>query len=160
MPEIRDTPPTRAPRGERAPRARAATPPSPPPADEPSPPAGIPFTPDERKLAASISGTYSMMGTGLIGIGMRMDDAGIAGSGVSMVNMAEETAAAWIELSRKNPKVKAYLKKITEAGASAVVIGMHIAMFMPLLASRGILPESMMGNMMGTPEPSVNGNAS
>lgn len=130
---------------EPTPRARARTKTTPDAItdtpDPVSPPAQtIKRTAEERKLAEAVTGAYQMIGVGVIGIGMRLGDEGLSGSGEKMVEMAESTADAWIDLARRNPKVRAYLVKITQASATANVIGMHVAMFTPLLASRGVFP--------------------
>jgi hypothetical protein len=104
---------------------------------------GTPLTPDERKLAAAIAQSYGMLGMGIVGVGLRIGDEGITGSGAVTVDMADSIAVAWIDLARKNPKVKAYLKKLTEASSVAVLVGMHVAILAPLLASRGVIPTSM-----------------
>lgn len=108
-------------------------------------PASAPLTPDEKKLAASLSQAYGMIGIGVMGLGARLQDPGLIGTGSQTVEMADGLSVAWVELARKNAKVKAYLKKIVEASAAGVLVGMHVALLTPLLASRGVLPASMMG---------------
>lgn len=119
------------------------------------PNAGAPFTPDEKKLAASISMGYQTMGMGMVALSFQLNDRGINGVGDRMVTMADSTAAAWVELGRKNPTVKAYLKKITEVSAAGTVIGIHLTMFIPLLVNRGVLPANLAPDAV-EPEPEQN----
>lgn len=86
-----------------------------------------------------------MLGTIVVGASARFQDPGLMLSGLRMANTAEETADAWIDLSRRNPAVKNALLKFTEISAGGVVVGMHIAMFAPLAASRGIVPAGLAG---------------
>lgn len=145
--------PDRPPRDETPPRARAT-------ADDP-PESGAtvkqaPLTPDEKKLAQSIEQAYGMIGAGIAGIGLRLQDHGLQGTGIETCNMAESLSLAWIELARKNPRVKQYLKKIVEASAAGVLVGMHVAVLLPLLVDRGIIPLQMAG--MAAAAGSTNGD--
>lgn len=133
--------PKDAPRTASKPRATAA-----------APTPGAPFTPDEKKLAASISMGYQTMGMGMIALSFQLEDRGLNGVGNRMTTMADSTAAAWVELGRKNPTVKAYLKKITEVSAAGTVIGIHLTMFIPLLVNRGVLPANLAPDAV-EPEP-------
>jgi hypothetical protein len=137
--DIRD--PQKPPKEERPPRARNKSQ-AREEADD-APIAQIPLTADEKKLASSIAQAYGMIGVGIVGIGIRLSDQGLVGTGVETSNMAEALSLAWIELARKNPKIKTYLKKMVEASAAGVLIGMHVAVLMPLLADRGIIPVGM-----------------
>jgi hypothetical protein len=60
----------------------------------------------------------------------------------------------------KNPKVKSALRKFTEGSAFAGLVGVHVAMAAPVLASRGILPPHLAAILSADPEnaPSPNGN--
>lgn len=128
------------PTDEKPPKARAKQTTTEPPKTGPTP-----HTPDEKKLAISIASGYGAIGMGVVGLGMRMGDLGLQGTGLEIVNQADAVSSAWVDLSRKNPKVKAYLKKITEVSAAGVVIGIHVSMLIPILASRGVLPAGMAG---------------
>jgi hypothetical protein len=66
-------------------------------------------------------------------------------SGVRTMEIAPSISDAWIDLSRRNRAVKDALIRFTEVSAAAVVIGMHVSMLAPFLASRGVIPEAMAG---------------
>lgn len=157
MPRIVDSAgnPPRAPKGESPPKAPPNTPPKAPTADASLTPA--PLTPDERKLATSIATTYQMVGGAVVGLGFQFKDPGLQGTGIRVMEMSQETALAWVALSRKNATVKAWLKRITEASAAGAVVSMHVTMLIPLLASRGVLPGAMVDVPTDT-DPTANGN--
>lgn len=152
-----DTPPTSSPRRKRparsssgvrdeasgASRPEEQTESSPRP-DTPGRASGS-RTPDERKLIEALTGVYQMIGAGVCGIALRTGDPGLLLSGQKVADGAESVADAWIDLSRRSPGVKAALRKLTEVSAGGVVAGMHVAMFAPLLASRGVVPAAMAG---------------
>lgn len=119
-------------------RAQESKKDTPPPAPEKRP-----HTPDERRLAEALSAGYQAMGGALIMVGMRLDDGGLVGSGSETISRADLIADAWIDLARRNPAVKQWLKKVTEVSAVGMVVGAHIACAIPFLASRGILPPVM-----------------
>jgi hypothetical protein len=143
----------RPPRDEAPPR-------KPPVEDAPPPqPTSAPLTADERKLAASIEQAYGMIGVTVSSVGLRLKDQGLIATGVKTGEMADALALAWIELARKNPKLKAYLKKMVEASAAGVLVGMHVMVLMPLLADRGIIPVYMAVTEDPEPPMGMNGNS-
>jgi hypothetical protein len=97
-------------------------------------------TPDEKRLIEALNDTYQMLGMVFIGVGMRIEDVGLQASGMKTVEMAPVIADAWIDLSRRNPAVKAALKRLTEVTAGGVILGYHFSILAPYLASRGIVP--------------------
>lgn len=111
-------------------------------------------TPSDRKLAEAVAGLYQVGGSLALGIGLRLEDQGIAASGVKTVEMAEPIAEAWLDLADKNPKVKNALLKMTEVSSLGVLVGMHVTMLVPLLVDRGIVPDTIAAAM------SANGNGS
>jgi hypothetical protein len=138
------------PRAPRETQAQAQESPQPTPAK---------LTPDEKKLAASISQVYQAVGAGCIGLGLRFQDEGLQGTGAQTFEMADALSVAWIDLARKNPKVKVWLKKVTEVSSVGVLVGMHLTILVPLLSSRGILPTGLIGGLNGqTQEPSPEGD--
>jgi hypothetical protein len=145
----------RPPREARAPRAtssraRNAS------ADDGTP---KPRTAADKKLAASIAGGYQSIGGLIIGIGARFEDQGLVGTGAATINNAEMIAEAWIDVSQKNPKVKAWLEKITEVSALGVLVSLHVATVLPLLMDRGVIPPGMMA-FAAPPASNGNGNGS
>lgn len=142
MPEPVDLGNDRPPRGEpRRPRRRTeskskSTPSTPIPETEPRK-----RTPADKKLAAQIAGLYQMAGATIAGVGMRTGDEGITAAGVQTITISEPLADAWLDLADANPSVKRVLKKLTEASAAGIVVSLHITILVPVLISRGILPE-------------------
>jgi hypothetical protein len=155
MPTIKNTgSKERPPREARAPRATRSTRNA--AADDGTP---KPRTAADKKLAASIAGGYQTIGGLLTGIGIRFEDQGISQTGVATINNAEMIAEAWIDVAQKNPKVKAWLEKITEVSAVGVLVSLHLASALPLLMDRGVIPPGMMA-FAAQPSPNGNGNGS
>lgn len=149
----------RPPRKETTPNADAASKgstgnPETPDLETPTP---VKRTPADRKLAASVAGTYQAIGMGMIGIGMRIEDAGLVGTGTATVNGSEQIAEAWLDLADKNPQVKKALKKFTEVSAAGTLIGLHITLLIPILIDRKVIPEPF-GMMAAGFTAGVNGN--
>lgn len=46
---------------------------------------------------------------------------------------AEKIADAWMTAADRNPKVKQYLRKVTEGGAFAEVLALHVTLLIPFL---------------------------
>lgn len=115
----------------------------------------------DDQLRESLTTNYQMVGMLVIGIGMPREDPGLIGMGTQMVNRSDAVADAWLELAEKNPKVKAALRRFSEGSAAATLIGVHLSMAAPLLASRGIVPEGLAALLMTEPtmpDVSPNGN--
>ena len=151
---------TRRTRPSRAKTAPKVTDPEPSgsPSEDLSPPTPTKRTPADKKLAASIAGTYQAIGMGIIGIGMARNDGGLAGTGTATVNNAEQIAEAWLDLADKNPSVKKALKKFTEISATGTLVGLHITLLIPLLIDRQVIPEPMADMAMGFAAGATNGN--
>lgn len=118
-----------------------------------------PRTPADRKLAASVAGGYQTIGALITGIGFRIEDSGLVGTGTATINNSEMLAEAWMDLADKNPKVKDTLKRLTEVTTVGVLVSLHLATLMPLLIDRGVVPPGVAamafagpanGNMNGT----------
>ena len=108
----------------------------------PKPKVGDPdyVSPADRKLVGALATMYSSVGMGFVAIGLQTGDNGIAGVGVKINDLAEPTAHAWLALANENPKLKATLRRVVETSKTGTLIGCHAAMFIPLLADRGIIP--------------------
>lgn len=106
------------------------------------PKAGEPgyMSPADKRLHASLCTGYEGIGGVVIAIGNAKNDDGLKGVGLKCVNNADRAADAWIELAAENPKIKAMLLRFTETSKVGVLVGIHVAMFVPLLADRGIVP--------------------
>lgn len=119
-------------------------------------------TPKERKLQASLTAAYEGLGVGVSLLGVQLQDEGIAQTGVKINGMADITADAWLELAKENPKIMETLIRLTEASKMGVLVGCHIAMIVPFLVNRGMVPAHVGGMvMMATDRPSeesVNGS--
>lgn len=115
------------------------------------------MTPAEKKLAEAISQMYQMAGGIALGIGFRIADQGLVGTGAKTLEMADAISVAWIDLSRRNPAVKKWLQRVTEMGSTSVLVGMHVAIIVPLLIDRGVIPASMVAFAGGMPTAN-NGN--
>jgi hypothetical protein len=100
-----------------------------------------PRTPADKKLQAAIVGTYQGIGAGGIGIGMRLGDPGLQGTGLALIESADAISEAWMELADTNPKVKQFLKRATEVSTVGTLVALHLAAAMPLLISRGVIPD-------------------
>jgi hypothetical protein len=113
----------------------------------------------DDKLRESLSDTYQMLGLAIITIAMPTDDEGLAQTGVMITERADAAADAWIDVADKNPKVKTALRKFTEGSAFAGLFAIHLSMFAPVLASRGILPPQIAALLSSQrpAEPSPNG---
>lgn len=123
----------------------------------------------DDKLRESLKGTYEMAGVLVMGIGLRPrkigeeihapGDPGLVATGEAIVTRADAAVEAWLDLADKNPKVKTALRRFTEGSAFAGLIGVHVAMAAPVLASRGILPPQLAVILSTEPTaPSSNGN--
>lgn len=97
----------------------------------------------DKKLVTNITDTYTMLGMMVSGAGLARGDEGLVGSGQSLVNRADRFGEAWLGLANRNPKVKAALVRFTEGTATAEILVLHVAVLMPLLASRGVVPVPM-----------------
>ena len=137
--------------GERPPRGE--TPPKREPKAKPKAAAAEPTpkrrTPTDRKLAAELTSTYQGIGLAVSGIGVARSDTGLMGTGAAMVNNAEHASEAWLDLADQNPRVKAALVKFTEASAIGSLVAVHLSMAVPLLASRGVIPDQFVAAMSG-----------
>lgn len=140
-----DTPPTpsRPPRTRRG-RARRDTPAG---AGATAPPKPASRRTTDDKVRESLTGTYQMLGGTLASIGMVKQDSGLAGTGVAFINSAETLTDAWMDLAEQNPAVKAALRRFTEGSSLGTLIVAHGACMVPLLASRGVIPDAMSGVM-------------
>lgn len=147
MPEPIDIPGAateRPPRDETTPKAKPRASRAKAPPTEPAPKQR---TSADRKLADSLAGVYQMVGAGIVGIGQTRLMAGIASDnaravahgnrltnmGVQTVNLSETAAEAWLDVADQNPKVKRALKRFSETSATAVLIGIHFQMLLPML---------------------------
>lgn len=97
-------------------------------------------TPTDKKLAAELASTYQGIGLAVMGVGNLRQDPGVIATGVAVVEHAEQASEAWLDLADQNPKVKAALKRFTEASAVGSLVMVHASMLIPLAASRGIIP--------------------
>lgn len=95
---------------------------------------------DDKKLHASLTRMYTMVGVAVTGMGMARSDIGLATAGVNITSMAEDTSSSWIELAQQNPKVRRALNGLVTGSAAANVIGSNVAMIAPILAARGAVP--------------------
>lgn len=131
------------------------------PRAEPKPKAGDPdyISPADRKLIGALSTMYSSVGMGFVAIGLQVGDDGITGVGVKINDLADVTAHAWLALANENPKLKATLKRVVETSKTGTLIGCHAAMFIPLLADRGIIPPAAAVAADGMFHTTANGNA-
>lgn len=137
----------RAPRGERAPRTSNTAKPKPPRVGERNEDGSKKRGTGDLKLKTELAGTYSTIGMAVAGIGISKKDGGIAGTGAALVNHAEAAADAWLDLADRNPKVKLALMRMTEASAIGALVTVHMAILMPLLADRGVVPPSIAAAM-------------
>lgn len=112
-------------------------------------------TPNDRKLGESVEGLYQVIGASLTGIGLRVNDAGLANAGVATIERAEVISEAWLDLADSNPKVKSALLKLTEVSSVGVLVGLHLTIALPILIDRKIVPDSMAAHMA-----TANGNGS
>jgi hypothetical protein len=106
-------------------------PPSPPPPRKPSP--------ADRKLKEAVSGVYGTVG--LVIAATAGENEQVQAAGIHVVNTADAAADAWMELAGQNAKVKKALQRFTEGTSFAGLVGVHVAMFAPLAAARGFIPE-------------------
>lgn len=98
------------------------------------------FKGEDRKLHAAVSRFYSTLGMGMAGFASMSGDVGLAASGVNITSQAEATADAWVELAQANPRVKQALQGFVQGSTMANLIGCHVAMVVPVLATRGVIP--------------------
>lgn len=135
----------------------------PPPEAEPTPQAKTPVkrTPADRRLATKISATYQTVAAGMTAFGMHRgelvlteDGPVMSGpfmkSGDAFMNNADALAEQWMQLADNNPKVKAWLKRVTETSAMAGLIGIHFTCVLPFVIP--MLPpqvQMMMGHENG-----------
>ena len=101
------------------------------------------ITGNDAKLHASLVRFYGMAGMGLRTAGTMKGDLGLATAGVNIVATASDTADAWIELAQQNPRVRKVLEGFVQGSAAANLAGAHIAMVLPVLAARGVVPPQM-----------------
>lgn len=97
------------------------------------------MTPDDKKLHASLTRFYAMVGMGVTSAGMARQDLGLATAGVNITSMAEETANSYLELAQQSPRMRKALQGFVQGSAAAALIGSHIAMAAPVLAARGVV---------------------
>lgn len=94
-------------------------------------------TPADQKLTDAVAAMYSGVGMLVMGIGIpraqASGDGRIAQTGLDIQNNAEKFAEAWMTCADRNPKVKATLKKVTEGGAFAEVVALHLSLLLPYL---------------------------
>lgn len=116
-------------------------------------------TPADRKLAASVAGGYQTIGALITGIGFRIEDQGLVGTGAATINNSEMLAEAWMDLADKNPKVKDTLRRLTEVTTVGVLVSLHLATLMPLLIDRGVVPPGVAAMAFAGPDNgNMNGN--
>ena len=94
----------------------------------------------DAQLHSALSDFYGNVGVLMYGVGSSIGDGGVAGTGMAMTERAGDAADAWMDLARKNTKVRATLERITEAGSFGGLIAVHLIIAMPLLASREMVP--------------------
>lgn len=120
-------------------------------------------TPADRKLHAQISASYQTLAMGLGAIGMQRGELQLTADGPvisgpfmecseSLMHNADAIAEQWLQYADSNPKVKAWLKRITETSVMAGLIGIHLTCAAPFVIP--MLPEHMQaaargGMMMG-----------
>lgn len=113
-------------------------------------------TPADRKLAEAVSAMYSGVGMLVMGIGIpravQTGDGRIAQTGNDIQENADRFAEAWMVTAERNPKVKALLKKVTEGGAFAEVVALHLSLLLPYLPG---IPG--LAGIQQTPDPTANG---
>lgn len=121
-----------------------------PAAAQPKPKAGEPGyrSPSDRKLEASINTVYEGLGMGVTAIGLQLGDNGIMGTGIKVTESSGMVASAWMDVAEQNKKVKDALVKFTEASRVGTLIGCHLAMMLPILVDRGVVPGAVAA--MGT----------
>lgn len=107
--------------------------------DSTTPPKAKPTTKD-AKLQESITDLYAQGGLILAGVGMAREDVGIQSVGIGMANGSQAIGEAWMDLADKNPKVKAALVKFTEVSSVGVLVSLHVAIVLPFMADRGMIP--------------------
>ena len=112
-------------------------------------------SPQDRKLQEAISGTYQLASMSLMAVGYRLGDNGVAGSAVAMAEQSDALAELWMDLADRNPKIKAALRRFTEASAASALVAAHVPIVAPLLIDRGILPGDLPQYVPATP--SANG---
>jgi hypothetical protein len=104
-----------------------------------APPRARPGTKD-AKLQESIVDLYAQGGLLIAGVGMARADEGITSVGVGLANGSQAIGEAWMDLADKNPKVKAALLKFTEVSSVGVLVSLHVAVVLPFMADRGMVP--------------------
>jgi hypothetical protein len=98
-------------------------------------------TPADKKLAANIANMYQGAGAAVAGLGMARQDIGLVGSGSALIEQSEAISEAWLDLCDSNPKVKQVLIRMTEVSSVGVLVGLHVSVAIPVLVTRGIIPE-------------------
>lgn len=114
-------------------------------------------SPADKKLQVSIAQGYGYIGMALMGIGTRFKDSGLANTGVATINGAEAVSEAWMNAADSNPKVKQFLMQATQVGTIGALVGCHVAMAMPLLIDRGVIPVEVAA-MAASEAADMNGN--
>lgn len=127
----------RPPRAERTPRTSRAAKSA---AAKPVTDAPKQRSPQDRKLEAAVTELYQGLGLVGMGLGAPRNDAGIVGTSMACMEQAPAIAAAWMDLADRSPSVKAALKRLTEVSAMGTLVGLHVALAMPLLQDRGVVP--------------------
>lgn len=95
-------------------------------------------TTSKERVRAGLLETYVGIGGGINLLGIIRDDAGIAATGVAIVEHSQRATDAWLELADQNPAILAALGKFVEGSALAAVVVAHVPMLMPLAQSRGL----------------------
>lgn len=67
--------------------------------------------------------------------------------GTLMFQRAPDLAGSWVDLAEQNPKVKATLERILEAGGVFGIITVHAAILMPVLVNRGMFADNVAGGI-------------
>lgn len=92
-----------------------------------------------------------MVGMGVHAVAQARGDVNMVAAGVNITSQANGTADAWLELSQQNPQVKRMLQGFVQGSAVANLVGAHVAMIAPIVASRGIIPPQV-GLMFLSPD--------
>jgi hypothetical protein len=61
-------------------------------------------------------------------------------AGLVIGEKADHLAASWVKLAETNPKIRKALERMTEASGWASVVGAHVAIAVPIMRNRGIIP--------------------